>query len=105
MMISLNEKPIAKLTSFEDFLSVADEASTVYYVEHGKILKALAGNVLWVGDISKQPEKLKAKWFFIKSLKGVRVERFMTQADAWKLLKGEEKTTTAKRVKVTAKQS
>jgi hypothetical protein len=104
-MISINEKPIAKLSSFEDFLSVADEVSTVYYVEHGRILKALAGNVLWIGDLSKQPEKLKAKWFFIKSVKGVRVERFMSQADAWKLLRGEEKTSTVKRVRVTAKQS
>jgi len=104
-MAYLNEKPIAKLASFEDFLSVADEVSTVYYVEHGRILKALADNVLWVGDLSKQPEKLKAKWFFIKSLKGVRVERFMSQADVWKVLRGEEKTSTAKRVRVTAKQS
>jgi hypothetical protein len=104
-MTYLNEKPIAKLSSFEDFLSVADEVSAVYYVEHGRILKALADNVMWVGDLSKQPDKLKAKWYFIKNVKGVRVERFMSQADAWKVLRGEEKNPVAKRVRVTAKQS
>jgi predicted Ser/Thr protein kinase len=104
-MTYINEKPIAKLASFEDFLNIAEEATAVYYVEHGRVLKALADNVLWVGDLSRQPEKLKAKWFFIKSLKGVRVERFMSQSDAWKVLRGEEKASPAKRVGLAAKQS
>jgi len=104
-MAPIIEKPIAKLASFEDFLNIASEVDTVYYVEYGKVLKALADNVMWVGDLSKQPDKLKAKWYFIKSVKGVKVERFLTPADAWRIIRGEEKISAARRVKVAAGQS
>jgi hypothetical protein len=69
---------VAKLASFEDFLDVADEVERVYYVEDGGRLLALAGNVVWEGDLAAQPEGLRARWSLIKSAKGVRVERFLS---------------------------
>jgi hypothetical protein len=69
---------VAKLASFEDFLDVAEEVERVYYVEDGGRLLALAGNVVWEGDLGAQPEALRARWSLIKSAKGVRVERFLS---------------------------
>jgi hypothetical protein len=69
---------VAKLASFEDFLDVAEEVERVYYVEDGGRLLALAGNVVWEGDLSAQPERARSRWSLIKSAKGVRVERFLS---------------------------
>jgi hypothetical protein len=69
---------IAKLACFEDFLAIAEDVERVYYVEDRGRLLALAGNVMWEGDLDAQPEDLRARWFLIKSVKGVRVERFFS---------------------------
>ncbi|ABL79258.1 hypothetical protein [Thermofilum pendens] len=72
--MSIRENVVIKVRRLKDFVEHTSRADRVFYYSRGTYYVAIAGSMIWAGDIGVEPEDVRKEFLKVLNVKGVEVE-------------------------------